>query len=96
MFFISNQRNSIQKKEIKKHLFRKYGKKKTCPCFYCRKKLHFHEATIEHLHPVSLGGNWHFDNLRISCRVCNNSRGVSCWRKFKEKWDIFFGEEITI
>jgi len=63
----SSARNSSQKKEIKKKLFKKYGSRKKAPCFYCREKLPFHLATIEHLHPLSLGGNWHFLNLQIAC-----------------------------
>ena len=54
-------------------------------CFWphCRRPLVVSEpcltvpasATIEHLLPISWGGNNHPHNLAVSCYSCNNNRG---------------------
>jgi 5-methylcytosine-specific restriction endonuclease McrA len=45
-------------------------------CVFCNKKLRLFEMTLEHIVPKSLGGYNYANNLTISCRKCNNSRGT--------------------
>jgi 5-methylcytosine-specific restriction endonuclease McrA len=92
----SKQRNSRQKRELKKRLFKLYGRKNHCPCFYCGIRLNIDEATIEHLECLSQGGTWHISNLRVSCRFCNNDRGTSDWMEYKEKYETFYREENIV
>ena len=45
-------------------------------CNHCGKKLRFiHEASPDHITPVSLGGENKLENFRLSCRKCNRFRG---------------------
>ncbi len=73
--------NSKQKQSKKRQLIVLYGHY----CWWCGYCLKENELTIEHLYPQSLGGSNSFENLRLSCFKCNNSRGNSVyppnWRK---------------
>jgi hypothetical protein len=44
-------------------------------CHYCRKQLTRFTATLDHLQPVSKGGDNSFDNLVTACLHCNSRRG---------------------
>ena len=44
-------------------------------CHYCRKQLTRFNATLDHLQPVSKGGDNSFDNLATACLHCNSQRG---------------------
>ena len=42
-------------------------------------------ASVEHLVPASQGGTFHMENILITCRGCNNSRGSEDWIEFVER-----------
>ena len=44
-------------------------------CHYCNKQLTRFTATLDHIQPVSKGGDNSFDNLVTSCLHCNSKRG---------------------
>ena len=44
-------------------------------CQYCAKKLSHSETTIDHVVPVSKGGQLIWGNVVASCRDCNNKKG---------------------
>jgi 5-methylcytosine-specific restriction endonuclease McrA len=44
------------------------------PCWVCREHVEPHDATLEHIQPLSEGGNSHLENLAISHGHCNNRR----------------------
>lgn len=44
-------------------------------CYYCQKQLTRFSATIDHIEPVSRGGDNSFDNLITACLHCNSRRG---------------------
>lgn len=44
------------------------------PCWVCGEHVIFAAATLEHIKPLSEGGNSHLENLAISHDVCNNRR----------------------
>lgn len=44
-------------------------------CHYCGKQLTRFTATLDHVQPVSEGGNNSFDNLVTACLHCNSRRG---------------------
>lgn len=44
-------------------------------CHYCEKQLTRFTATLDHIQPVSEGGNNSFENLVTSCLHCNSRRG---------------------
>ena len=45
-------------------------------CYKCNKQLTRFSATLDHLTPVSEGGDNSYDNLATSCLHCNSSRGA--------------------
>lgn len=44
------------------------------PCWVCGQHVAFEAATLEHIQPLSEGGNSHAENLAISHEVCNAQR----------------------
>ncbi|MDD2881139.1 MAG: HNH endonuclease signature motif containing protein [Rhodoferax sp.] len=44
------------------------------PCWVCGEHVFPAAATLEHIKPLSEGGNSHLENLAISHDVCNNRR----------------------
>jgi len=44
-------------------------------CYYCKKQLTRFTATLDHIQPVSTGGDNSFENLVTSCLHCNSRRG---------------------
>jgi len=44
------------------------------PCWVCGEHVLPAAATLEHIQPLSEGGNSHAENLAISHGVCNNQR----------------------
>ena len=73
--------NPKQKQSKKRKLIELYGHY----CWWCGQCLPPEKLTIEHLLPRSHRGTNSFENLRISCFPCNNSRGNSLyppgWKK---------------
>lgn len=46
------------------------------PCWMCGEHVEPTEATLEHIQPLSEGGNSHIENLAISHGRCNNQRHI--------------------
>lgn len=46
------------------------------PCWVCGAHVNSADATLEHIKPLSEGGNSHQDNLAISHGYCNNQRHI--------------------
>lgn len=44
-------------------------------CVYCRKQLPATRLTLDHIHPVSKGGDDSKSNLATCCIECNNRKG---------------------
>ncbi len=44
------------------------------PCWVCGQHVPEELATLEHIRPLSEGGNSHLDNLAISHAACNGGR----------------------
>ena len=47
----------------------------TVPCYVCNRHVKEKNATLEHIIPLSLGGNDDLENLSISHFQCNQARG---------------------
>lgn len=65
--------NSKQKQKKKEKLVEYYGSF----CYWCGSYFPVKELTLDHLNPKSLGGSNSFENLRLACRDCNQTRGNS-------------------
>lgn len=50
-------------------------KRDQAKCYLCKTHLGFHEFELDHLIPVSRGGDSSPCNVAVSCRKCNRSRG---------------------
>lgn len=46
------------------------------PCWVCGLHVEPVDATLEHMQPLSEGGNSHAENLAISHDQCNNQRHI--------------------
>lgn len=46
------------------------------PCWVCGQHVDPVDATLEHMQPLSEGGNSHVENLAISHDQCNNQRHI--------------------
>ncbi len=79
---MSSSRNSGEKRAWKAKLF---GGRETKPCCFCRRKMYFSSATLEHVQPKSDGGGWSIDNLRLSCYDCNHERGSDDFDYFRHR-----------
>ena len=57
-------------------------------CYYCEKKVHFKELTMDHLVPLAMGGRSTKDNLDPCCKTCNNKKKSMMpieWQEYLEK-----------
>lgn len=45
-------------------------------CAYCDTNLPPDGFSVDHIHPVALGGSDDLDNLTVACRSCNSAKGV--------------------
>ena len=79
------QMNSKQKRKKKQQLINLYGNY----CWWCRQDLPQTNLTFDHLLPQSHGGSDSFENLRLSCFPCNNSRGNSLYPPVSKKLNYF-------
>lgn len=55
-------------------------------CVYCGKKLSKHTATIDHLIPLSRGGNDFKWNLVWCCKRCNHSKGSKLLSEWEDNY----------
>lgn len=44
-------------------------------CQYCGIDLHYPLITIDHIHPLSRGGQTNWKNCVVACKKCNSSKG---------------------
>lgn len=44
-------------------------------CHYCEQPLEWHETTLDHVIPVSAGGETSWENTEIACEECNTLKG---------------------
>ena len=54
-------------KQLKDYIFKRDGK-----CLKCGEN---NDLTIDHVVPVSMGGDNHHSNLQVLCRKCNSIKG---------------------
>ncbi len=77
--------NPKQRRNKKQQLIDLYGS----DCWWCRQNLPQENLTFDHLLPKSRGGSNSFENLRLSCFPCNNSRGNSLYPPSGKKLNYF-------
>ena len=60
-----------QKRHVKRATFRDCGRR----CVYCGTLLGLAHATLDHVHPLSRGGDHAPGNLVVACEDCNQLKG---------------------
>jgi len=71
---------------IKQQLF---NGQQTQPCYWCGYHLTYEISTIEHIKPVSMGGEDCLSNCKIACKKCNKKRGILTPEEFiNNEWLI--------
>ncbi len=73
-------RSSTSKRAMKERIFKG---RSIVRCCFCRLRLYMSNATLEHIQPLSRGGDWTRDNLTLSCAGCNNERGSEDFETFR-------------
>ena len=53
-------------------------------CTYCEDSLELENLIVDHFHPWSDGGHNRKDNLRISCKLCNNAKGSKVFEDYEQ------------
>jgi 5-methylcytosine-specific restriction endonuclease McrA len=94
----ANKRRSAQNIEIDKDFLINLLSAQNNECFYCEKKLSDYKA-IEHLTPLSRGGDNQKYNLVYSCKSCNSQKRSKTLEEFAienkrfdwlDKFDVVF------
>lgn len=60
---------------------KKYG---TLTCYLCEDPIEFGKDELEHKTPANKGGTNNYDNLAISCRLCNSLKYNRTEQEYKE------------
>jgi len=76
----SKTKNSHQKRLLK---YKIANGKNYVSCCFCKKPIPISEATLEHIIPLALGGNWNAKNLCLSCATCNRDRGIAKFQEYQ-------------
>ncbi len=61
-------------------------------CYLCGKSVTEKQATIDHVLPISRGGNHKPENAKIACRLCNitkNAKTLTEYKKWRGDYDRF-------
>lgn len=51
-------------------------------CAYCLRHLEWEEVSLDHIVPKIRGGKDNIENLAISCKSCNSSKGTKTLEEF--------------
>ena len=54
-------------------------------CVYCDEDLHEKEIHLDHVIPESKGGTTTLQNLQVTCRKCNTSKGTLTEQEFIDR-----------
>jgi 5-methylcytosine-specific restriction endonuclease McrA len=54
-------------------------------CVYCDEDLHDKEIHLDHIIPESRGGPTTMNNLQVTCRKCNTSKGTLTEEEFTNR-----------
>lgn len=57
----------------KKHML--FAGRRMQPCEYCGTPLTVHNATVDHVRPLSAGGSSKLRNCVLACKRCNGRKG---------------------
>lgn len=55
-------------------------------CRYCGVSKRIRNLQIEHMKPVVRGGSNSYENLQLTCRECNNRKGIQTDAEFRQRY----------
>ncbi len=91
-FFIPADEEHIKREKQKARELRKSQwwkrKKATGICYYCGKKFHPSELTMDHIVPIARGGKTVKGNVVPCCKDCNNKKKYMLpieWQEYLER-----------
>ena len=75
----------VKKQRIPFHIRRIVIERDGLHCVYCDEDLSDAEIHLDHVIPESRGGPTTVDNLQVTCRKCNTSKGVLTEEEFMNR-----------
>lgn len=75
----------MTKQRIPQHIRRQVIERDGRYCVYCDEDLTDGEIHLDHVIPESQGGPTNLDNLQVTCRKCNTSKGVLSESEFTDR-----------
>lgn len=81
---INNAKTNLTLEQWDKILNMQHNRCNTCNKKFTKKI----PATMDHIIPVSLGGNLTFENVQALCRSCNSSKGAKLNTEFIQTWGL--------
>lgn len=82
----SRKKRKIYSSEERKII---YDKSNGC-CELCGKRLLFQDMTLDHIVPLSMGGNDEMENLQSSCLLCNQFKSNVLPDQFMERISLIY------
>ncbi len=72
--YLFKSKRAQKKEKLRNDLRAKYND----ICQLCGKKIeNERDVSIDHIIPKSKGGNWHFNNLQLAHKKCNQKKKIS-------------------
>lgn len=75
----------MDKERISKNLRRMVIERDGLRCVYCDDDLTGAEVHLDHVIPESRGGPTNYENLQVTCRKCNITKGILSEDEFTDK-----------
>jgi len=69
---------SVVPPKVRQNVYKRDG----YTCHYCEQEMDEDDRTLDHIIPVSRGGQHTEDNLVVSCRSCNSKKGTKDYIEF--------------
>lgn len=72
----SKHRSGSRQRAARKFKLKTFGASGYHPCYWCGEVMPLQLATVDHIRPVSDGGDDSDENMAICCIACNRARGA--------------------
>ena len=82
-----NAKNAADQKvrdKVKRAMRKEIGERQEWRCVYCQRDIS-KSSSIDHIEPIERGGPSEMDNLQLTCRRCNSSKGTLSDAQFRVK-----------
>lgn len=91
----------IVKDYVRKHKYPRFSKynvllRDRMTCQYCPKEVTTSTVTMDHVHPISMGGATCWENIVASCMPCNTAKGSKLIKPKREPYRPTYYELVAI